>query len=389
MGHAGAGHVHSHSGFIQDDTAGFAVTVTLMAQAYPVDLTIASVTVQGDWFTVTTVDGGIGKAYARRGITPYEADIANRVVGTDAVYNQLSVLTAFGRIYGQGVTEVPVALQTAICHAVMNTFVTQYPDEFFYEVEGLKGTCGGCLGTVLAINDTPVSVVATLNAAAGGTGPIEDAEGNLAYGGKQVVMKRLRLEELPTIILESKAYVPAVCSDLSSDVMWVRYNEEVDNPEVGKALCCGGHDAKVTTMSSNAAYVRNATELEAMTQQTGKRIAELGNALAASQSSEEKVAIVSKLAELVSQDAGGVTFMSNTLHALVGGGGLQPGMTAVLSMAVCGENIRRDCIPAVSSSDVEAYLKVVVAATPHLIAALDEALQLVRVRKVELPQGTV
>jgi hypothetical protein len=35
MGHAGAGHVHSHSGFIQDDSAGFAVVTTLIRRALP------------------------------------------------------------------------------------------------------------------------------------------------------------------------------------------------------------------------------------------------------------------------------------------------------------------------------------------------------------------
>lgn len=388
MGHAGAGHVHSHSGFIQDDTAGFSVAVTLMAQAYPVNTTIKAVTVQGDWFTVTTEDGGTGKAYARRGITPYEADIAFRAVGADAVFSQQIVLGAFGRIYGQGINEVPVALQTAMCHAVMNTFLVKYPENFVYEDERLAGTCGGCLGTVITIDGHPVSVLATLNAATGGTGPIEDAEGNLAYGGKGVVMRRLGLDTLPTIVLESKAYVPSVGSELSTDVLWVRYNEEADNPVVGKALCCGAHDASVVTMCSNTAYERGTTELKTMTRQLGERISELGAALSAAQTSVEKVSLISELAELVSQDAGGVTFMSSALHSLVGGGGLQPGMAAVLSMAVSSVNIRRWHIPAVSPMDVRQYLRVITAATSHLIANIDDATQLVRERQIVMPPDT-
>ncbi len=385
MGHAGAGHVHSHSGFIQDDTAGFAVTVTLMAQAYPVNTTVKAVTVEGDWFTVTTEDGGTGKAQARRGINPYEAELALRIVGSDAIFNQQIVLEAFGRIYGQGVSEVPVALQTALCHAVMDTFLANYPENFVYEDESLAGTCGGCLGTVLTIDGHPVSVMATLNAATGGTGPIEDAEGNLAYGGKGVAMQRLGLDKLPTIVLESKAYVPAVCSELSADVLWVRYNEEADNPVVGKALCCGAHDASVVTMCSNTAYPRGGTELKTMTYQLGERITELGVALSAAQSSVEKVSLIGELAVLVSQDAGGVTFMSSALNTLVGGGGLQPGMAAVLSMAVSSVNIRQWHIPAVSPMDVRQYLRVVSAATPHLVANIDEATQLVRDRQILMP----
>ncbi|SIO40698.1 hypothetical protein [Halodesulfovibrio marinisediminis] len=388
MGHAGAGHVHSHSGFIQDDTVGFVVATTLMAQAYPVDTTIKSITVEGDCFVVATEDGGIGRARARRGINPYEAELVLRAVGGDAVYSQKLLLELFGRFYGQGVTEVPVALQIAMCHAVLNTFLAKYPENFVYEDERLAGTCGGCLGTVLTIDGHPVSVLATLNATAGGVGPIEDAEGNLAYGGKGIVMQHLGLESLPTIILESKAYVPSVCSDLSADVLWVRYNEEADNPVVGKALCCGAHDVNVVTMCSNTAYERGTTELATMTHQLGERIAELGVALSAAQTSAEKVSLIGELAELVSQDAGGVTFMSSDLNSVVGGGGLQPGMAAVLSMAVSGANIRRWRIPAVSQKDVMQYLRVIAAATPHLVENIDEAVQIVRERKVVMPPDT-
>lgn len=388
MGHAGAGHIHSHSGFIQDDTAGFVVAVTLMAQAYPVNTAIKSITVEGDFFTVTTEDGGTGKAQARRGISPYETELVQRAVGGDAIYSQKLTLESFGRIYGQGVTEVPVALQTAMCHAVLNTFLVQYPENFLYEDERLAGTCGGCLGTVLTIDGHHVSVMATLNATTGGMGPIEDAEGNLAYGGKRGVMQRLGLDLLPTIILESKAYVPSVCSELSADVLWVRYNEEVDNPAVGKALCCGAHDSSVVTMCSNTAYPRSATELASMTHRLGERIEKLGIALSAAQTSAEKVSLIGELAELVSQDAGGVTFMSSELNSIVGGGGLQPGMTAVLSMAVSGVNIRRWHIPAVSPMDVKQYLRVVTASITHLVANIDEAARYVRERQVAMPPDT-
>lgn len=388
MGHAGAGHVHSHSGFIQDDTAGFAVVVTLMAQAYPVNTAIKSIVVEGDWVTVTTEDGGTGKAQARRGISPYETELAQRAVGGDAIFSQKLTLESFGRIYGQGVTEVPVALQTAMCHAVLNTFIVQYPENFLYEDERLAGTCGGCLGTVLTIDGHHASVMATLNATTGGMGPIEDAEGNLAYGGKRVVMQRLGLDLLPTIILESKAYVPSVCSELSADVLWVRYNEEADNPAVGKALCCGAHDVSVVTMCSNTAYPRGTTELASMTHRLGERIEKLGIALSAAQTSVEKVSLIGELAELVSQDAGGVTFMSSDLNSIVGGGGLQPGMAAVLSMAVSGVNIRRWHIPAVSPMDVKQYLRVVTASITHLVANIDEAARYVRERQVAMPPDT-
>jgi len=47
-GHAGAGHVHSHLGFIQDDSAGFAVASALIRMAYPADTNIQQVTVSAE-----------------------------------------------------------------------------------------------------------------------------------------------------------------------------------------------------------------------------------------------------------------------------------------------------------------------------------------------------
>ena len=45
VGHVGVGHVHSHSGFVQDDSAGFAVASTLLKKAVDVDTTIKSASI--------------------------------------------------------------------------------------------------------------------------------------------------------------------------------------------------------------------------------------------------------------------------------------------------------------------------------------------------------
>ena len=37
-GHAGVGHVHSHSGFVQDDSAGLAVAALILKKALPTRL---------------------------------------------------------------------------------------------------------------------------------------------------------------------------------------------------------------------------------------------------------------------------------------------------------------------------------------------------------------
>ena len=60
VGHVGVGHVHSHSGFVQDDSAGFAVAAGLLKRAMPVDTTIAcaEADVDANTITVTTRGGG-------------------------------------------------------------------------------------------------------------------------------------------------------------------------------------------------------------------------------------------------------------------------------------------------------------------------------------------
>jgi len=129
-GHAGAGHVHSHSGFIQDDSAGFAVSISLIEKAYPCNLTIRKVTVDNDTVAVFTQDGGIGKAVSRRGFTPYESNLMQNSIGSDGRFSQGVALRAFGRIYGQGVLEAPVSFQTAICLAVIDTFKKKISEKY-------------------------------------------------------------------------------------------------------------------------------------------------------------------------------------------------------------------------------------------------------------------
>ncbi len=368
MGHAGAGHVHSHSGFVQDDTAGFAVAACLFRRAYPVCTTISSVEADIDTgvIIVKTQDGGSGSAMARRGITPYEENLARQVIGLDAVYSQSAAFSAFGRIYGQGAMEVPVALQTATCLAVIDTFEKRYGEAFHSCDEGMKGKVGRCLGSVIEIEGIPVSVMATLNASEGGIGPDEDLEGNIMLGEKARLMKQLGLDKLPTIILESKAYVPAVCKDITENTFWVRINEEHDNRIVYDALIQASQKANFNCMSSSTAYNRGTGEMANATRELGQKIATLGNNLASSEIAADKVRIISELAILISEDAGGISFMSSKLHDAVGGGGLLQGTSAVLSMAISELAIRIWKIPAFTAQDSDQYLAVLEKAVPIL-----------------------
>ena len=110
VGHVGVGHVHSHSGFVQDDSAGYAVASNILKQAVDVDTNIKTVEVNLETgeITVTLPSGGCGTAKARRGFTPAEQELAQRAVGQDATFTQNVAVHTFGRIYGQGALETAV-----------------------------------------------------------------------------------------------------------------------------------------------------------------------------------------------------------------------------------------------------------------------------------------
>ncbi len=375
MGHAGAGHVHSNFGFVQDDSAGFAVTARLLRRAFPVCTSITSVDadIETGILTVRTEGGGAGSAWARRGITPHEATLARFAVGRDAIYSQSVAFAAFGRIYGQGVLELPVALQTAACLAVIDTFEKKFPGELVTGAEDMPGKVGRMMGAVLEIDSVPVSVMAVLNANDGGLGPDEDLEGNIMLGDKGRVMKALGLDAIPTVILESKAFVPSVCKGQEEDRFWVRMNGEVDNTSVYNALVEGARVAGLPCTGSDTFYIRGSDEMAGATRELGERIAELGKDLSRAATAREKVRIVGDLAVIVSQDAGGVTFMSSGLHNEVAGGGTMPGMTAVLSMTVSEPYIRIWKIPAFTAGDSDKYLALLEEAVPTLAGNIDRA----------------
>jgi len=240
---------------------------------------------------------------------------------------------------GQGVLEVPVAFQTAAALSVIDTFEKKYPNRFINGIEDIPGNVGKILGTVVEINDVPVSVLALVNATEGGIGPIEDLEGNVMMGDKGRGMKKIGLGTVPTIILECKAFVPKICDTLDQEILWIRANGEIDNRIVFDSLVRGAEDANRPCRQNIDAYPRGKNEMAMATQKLGERIAELGHSLSRSRTAAEKVNVIAELSVLISQDAGGVSFMTNDLHDRVGGGGIMPGTSAVLSMLTSRSNI--------------------------------------------------
>jgi hypothetical protein len=372
--------VHSHSGFIQDDSAGFAAAASLIGMAYPVDTIIQNVSIESDTVEVQTCGGGNGLATARRGFTLYEKELVKRAIGLDGLYSQAAAFRSMGRIYGQGVMEAPVALQTAICLAVIDTFSRRYPDIIFTSGEGIKGNVGACMGTIIDVDGVCVAAMAVLNATEGGIGPVEDLEGNLNFFQKGRLMKKIGLDGVPTIVLETKAYIPSISDTLDEDCFWIRYNREFDNPTVGKALISATRNLGLPLLHSDTAYPRYSGEMLKTTTEFALKIIRIGEKIKNARTASEKVSLVSDLAVLVSQDAGGITYMTERLHEIVAGAGIIPGMAAVLSMAVSKKNIDRYKIPEFTSIDNKHYLDIMINALKILSKNIENARSYLSIR---------
>lgn len=374
-GHAGVGHIHSHSGFVQDDSGGLAVAATLLREALPVDCTIAAVEadLEEGWVTVTTADGGRGRARARRGITPYEAELLQRAVGRDARFTQAAAFAALGRIYGQGVLEAPVALQAAVALALLDTFEKKWPAKVRAVPEDLPGSIGRALGAVLDFGGTPVALLAVVNASEGGLGPVEDLEGNVGLGAKGRLMKELGLDSAPTIVVEGKPFVPSVCGQLAENTLWIRANRQSDNLTVASCLAEAAAALAQAHLVSDTAFPRGGGDLAAATRALGRQIADLGQRLAAAGDSLQKVLLVGDLARLISQDAGGATFMSDSLQNVVGSAGMVPGTSAVISLLVTPEYIRHWKIPVFTEEDAGRFTAVIRGAVEKLGSRLERA----------------
>lgn len=376
-GHAGSGHCHSHNNYSQDDSGGLATVLSIFQQATGASLVIKDIRVEtgvNGHIEVETVGGGTGRATARRGITVQEGRLAKSLIGRDAIRTQTLALEAFGRFYGQGVHEAPVALQTAIANAALDTFVQSYPDKFKSCYEDLEGSCGLIAGTVLDFGDIPVSVVGTVNASVDGLGPIEDLEGNAAIGKKKALMEELGMVDLPTIVVEGKVYSPDYSSKVEENSFLVRADDEDDNPIVGKSLMNACEKLGYPVDYRDDVMARVPGVMAKKTKELGEKIAELGNKLGEAEYAQEKIDTLAELAALVSQDGAGISFMTNKLHDVIGGTGMIPKTGAVFSYIVPLAYQKEFVFPFITEEDLAKFVEVTKAGVQELYKLLPEAI---------------
>lgn len=375
-GHCGCGHAHSHNGFTQDDSAGFAVVASILKQSMPLDTKIRDIKSSPDGqITIVLNCGGAGNAVSAAGVTPFEQDLLKKSVGQDAVLPQALGMMLFGRVYGQGAMETATAVITAASLAVVNGFIQNY-NQAETALEHLEGSCGISFGTIVEINGMSTAVLLVVNASTGGLGPVEDLEGNIASGPKARLMDKLGLLELPTLVVESKAYVPSLSDDLSGNdnVFMIRANEEYDNLVVADSMREAAKILGEKVIYDIHAYPRYTNALKNACITLGDKIIELGQKLKDSESSVDKVLLAAQLNKLARSDFGGVSFMSNKLNDVVGGAGLIPGTSAVLSMVVTREYINKWITPVMTFDDLSRYVSLTLRSLEILGRRKDEAL---------------
>lgn len=359
-GHVGCGHCHSLNNQVQDDSCGLSVVLSLFKKATNLSLKVKDIQfIDNKKIKVILENGGIGEGIARRPITRQEKNLIKYLLGKEVINTHTLVLETFGRFYGQGVTETPVAVQTALANAALNSFYLNYPDNFLKTHESINGNCGEIVGTVLDINGIPVSVLGTVNATIGGLGPNEDQEGNSMIGTKGEIIKKLNMNKLPTLIIEAMIY-SSFSENLKENTYFVRGDIEDDNIEVVNCVIEAAKKENIPLKYYEKGMKRTKEMLKNNTQKVADRIIELGNRLKKAETSEEKVNTIAELTLVVSQDCGGISFMSNSVHEEIGGAGLIKNLGAVINLVTTKEYFIENPIPYLTDSELNRYINLVV-----------------------------
>ena len=355
-GHVGVGHVFSHSGFVQDDSQGFVVVGHMIKNLFKVNTKIKSVEVDVKTNTVTieTKGGGIGRGYPRRGITPFEAEMLKRLKGEESLFPHYATLKVFGRFYGHGISEVPVATEYAISTAAMDTFAKNISD--FYVTTREDEVASDVVGGV-KVEELSTAFLLTINGSKIGLGPVENLEGNVALPPKREVMEQLGVLKSPTIVVESKAYVPSLKVD--RELFLVRYNQDVDNITVAKSITNTLEEFELGYLEVSSAFPVEKGAMRRSVQELANRIIAHADELKTLDNAIERAKIIAELARILSEDVGGVIFMDNKLHDIVRAAGIMPGTAAVFSKVVSDEYLRKYKVVFTTKNDVRVMSKVI------------------------------
>lgn len=363
VGHVGIAHAHGAGGFQQDDSVGFSVVGNILARALDVDTRIAEVSCTTEEITVRLAGGGESTTSPRRRISPCEAELMFLSETKNALFSQTVTAETFGRVYGQGVTEVPACFQAALSLAVLDSCKKAAPEKINIVPEHAENA-GAILGTVIEIDDIPLSVVMPVNFSPGGIGPDEDCEGSFMIGRKGEMMRLLGFP-LPTIVVESKVF-NALSSNIDENRFLIRVSPERGDTLVSSALQDACRDLGLPCLLRDDLFPYDAEGFHGRVISFADRLEVLASDLRAAESAADKVRIVAELARMVSEDAAGFTFMSKDVYGKAESPGLEPGTSAVLSLLVTEKYIKEMVIPLLNEKEREDYIAIVMNAIARL-----------------------
>lgn len=371
-GHVGCGHAHSLNNQVQDDSPGLSVVLSLFKEATNLSLIIKEISFENNKIIVIMENGGTGFGVARRGITSQEKRMMLSLIGKEIINTHTLVLETFGRIYGQGILEVPVALQTALANAALNSFLKNYPEHFIGTVENIPGNHGNIVGSVLNIDGIDVSVLGTVNATMGGVGPNEDLEGNSPNHSKKNIIEQLGMEKIPTLVVEAMIY-SSFSKGLKENTYFVRGDELDDNPHVVEAVVKACGNLNLPLFHHKGGMKRTKDLLRNNTRLVAEKVIDLGEKLKFAETSEEKVNIIGELAIVISQDCGGISFMTNELHEEIGGAGMIRKTSAVLNLVCTDEYAQENMIPFLTEKEIKEYVAITKETVKELYKNINKA----------------
>ncbi len=386
-GHNGVGHAISHSGFLQDDSYGFAMLANLLAKAGNFELIITAILCSSTsiHIEIGKENIGIGEASTSEHITQFEKILLQKAVGESALIPQSLTTKLLGRTIN--VNETALAFNLALSRAILDFFKKNWP-QTEYMLDNVPNSCGAFLGGCLLINTIPFAWLLTINAS-DFSGPNEDSEGTIPIGNKGLVMQKIGMFNLPTIILESKAFVPALQERVDMIKYYVRWNEEYDNSTVAQALINALQCLDIPYFFEEKAYARDETLVNER-KRIGYEIEQLGKTYADANTSAQKVEIAYRLGKLVTQDIGGSLFMSDAIYKYSSSGGAWPGCSAVLSLIADKKHIEEYGTVYSTEEELEQSTSIIIHALLNLEKSKIQAHAEVKQKGINLsPQDTL
>ena len=192
--------------------------------------------------------------------------------------------------------------------------------------------------------------------------------------GKADLMQRFGLDVLPTILVEGKVCAVPISSTIDTPTFVTRAYRGDDNVTVSECLVASAQKLGYPILFPRELLKRSPDAMRSLTQKMGEQLKELAEKLSRAQTAAEKVQLAYQINRFASEDLGGITFMSDAVHAVMGGVGAIPGTTGCLSLFVPNKELETDVYPTLTLDDVDRFADTILTAVGFLNERRKEAI---------------